>query len=91
VSKLNGAVRLSQDYNRQTLFDVIRKIEEQVNTLSEGGQAAYYGARTSAPTVGDYKRGDWVKNSAPSSAGYFGWVCTVSGTPGTWKGFGVIA
>lgn len=90
MSKLSGSVRISQDYNRQTLFDVIRKIEEQVNMLSEGGQSAYYGSLTAAPTTGDHVAGDWVKNSAPSAGGYFGWICVTSGTPGTWKGFGVI-
>lgn len=45
---------------------------------------------TAAPASGTYKRGDKVWNSAPSAAGYIGWVCVSAGTPGTWKGFGVI-
>ena len=47
--------------------------------------------RSSAPTSGNWIAGDIVYNTAPATAGYIGWVCTVSGTPGTWKGFGVIA
>ena len=35
--------------------------------------------------------GDIVNNTAPASAGYIGFVCTVSGNPGTWKTFGLIS
>jgi len=46
---------------------------------------------SAAPVTGTWKLGDKVWNTAPSSGGYIGWVCTAAGTPGTWKGFGVIA
>ena len=42
------------------------------------------------PTTGDWKRGDMVYNNSPSPSNFIGWVCTVSGAPGTWKGFGII-
>mgnify|MGYP001351527838 CR=1 FL=1 len=45
---------------------------------------------TAAPTTGTWARGDIVYNSAPSATGFAGWVCVTAGTPGTWKGFGVI-
>lgn len=48
-------------------------------------------AAPSLSTVGYYKVGDVVYNTAPASAGYIGWVCTVAGTPGTWKTFGLIS
>lgn len=58
-------------------------------TKAQVAKFAYY---DSAPPVsGTYLLGDIVYNTAPASAGYIGWVCTVAGTPGTWKGFGVIA
>ena len=44
-----------------------------------------------APTTGTWAVGNIVYNSVPASAGYIGWVCTVAGTPGTWKTFGVIS
>lgn len=44
-----------------------------------------------APIAGTWRVGDVVWNNAPASAGYVGWVCTVAGTPGTWRGFGTIA
>jgi hypothetical protein len=42
------------------------------------------------PTTGSYYRGDIIYITIPLVSGYIGWVCTASGTPGTWKGFGLI-
>jgi hypothetical protein len=42
------------------------------------------------PTSGTWNIGDMVYNTSPVSSGYSGWVCTASGSPGTWKGFGLI-
>jgi hypothetical protein len=39
---------------------------------------------TAAPTIGEWKRGDRVVNSAPAVGNPRSWVCTVAGTPGTW-------
>lgn len=68
-----------------------REIATQVNQLSEGAMVASYAARTAAPTTGTWQQGDFVRNSAPTELGttpnkyvLFGWICTVSGTPGTW-------
>lgn len=44
-----------------------------------------------APSGGLWTEGDTVYFSAPTSGGYIGSVCTVAGTPGTWKSFGLIA
>jgi hypothetical protein len=46
---------------------------------------------TAAPIAGVWALGDEVRNSTPASSGYMGWVCTVAGEPGTWKGYGAIA
>lgn len=71
--------------------DWYRQVAQQVNALSEGSIAATYNAATAAPTTGAWLAGDFRKNSAPVEAGsasskyvILGWVCTVSGTPGTW-------
>lgn len=45
---------------------------------------------TNAPLTGSYKKGDIVYNENPVPGDYVGWVCTQSGSPGTWKGFGII-
>ena len=68
-----------------------KSVSAQVNGLSEGRLSASYGALAAAPTQGTWIVGDVVRNSAPSELGVAtakyvitGWVCSVSGTPGTW-------
>jgi hypothetical protein len=77
--------------NDPVLQRELREHATQVNLLSECRIAGYYTALTSAPTSGAWMQGDSVKNSAPSELGSAGskyviegWICTVSGTPGTW-------
>ena len=48
------------------------------------------GHGTAAPTDGSYTAGDIVYNDEPALDGYVGWVCTESGKPGVWEGFGTI-
>lgn len=43
-----------------------------------------------APTAGTWSAGEVVRNASPSAGGYLGWVCVTAGTPGTWKGYGLI-
>ena len=56
-----------------------------------GGAMKFVGTGTAAPASGTYVQGDIVYNETPASAGFIGWVCTVAGTPGTWKTFGLIS
>lgn len=49
------------------------------------------GRAAAAPVTGTYAVGSILYNTAPASAGYVGFVCTVAGTPGTWKTFGLIS
>ena len=48
-------------------------------------------AGTAAPGAGTYVQGDIIYNETAASAGFIGIVCTVAGTPGTWKTFGLIS
>jgi hypothetical protein len=43
------------------------------------------------PAVGTWVQGSQIINPSPASAGYYGAVCTVTGTPGTWASYGLIA
>jgi hypothetical protein len=43
------------------------------------------------PALGTWAQGSFVINPLPASAGYFGATCTVSGTPGTWRTYGLIS
>ena len=42
------------------------------------------------PSYGTWKQGDIVERVNPSAGGKLGWICTTSGTPGTWKEYGTI-
>ncbi len=46
------------------------------------GRRESYGAV--APTTGTWVLGDIVWNTAPAAGGTVGWICTASGTPGSW-------
>lgn len=69
----------------RALSSTLRGIINQLNALSDGTGTANTTARTSPPTTGAYAPGDFIRNSAPSAGGVFGWVCVAKGTPGTWK------
>lgn len=73
------------------MTDIFRDVATQLDGISEGKITASHNARTSVPTTSTAKRGDFVRNSEPSELGsggskyvIFGWLCTVSGEPGTW-------
>lgn len=92
MSKVFLTTRLPSEYNRQTFYEILSAIQTQLNALAEGRLQAHYNAYTAAPTAGTYARGDFIRNSEPSEAGsassmyvIIGWICTASGTPGTWK------
>jgi hypothetical protein len=70
---------------------ILSVLTNRVNGLSEGRISSIDNAATAAPTTGTWAQGDFIRNSAPAEAGVvttkyvvFGWVCSVSGTPGTW-------
>ncbi|MGH4119454.1 BppU family phage baseplate upper protein [Clostridium sp.] len=48
----------------------------------------FYG--TAIPTTGDWQQGDKMINTSPTASGYLGWVCVTTGSPGVWKGFGLV-
>ena len=87
--KLNVTPRVNVDAETARWY---REIALQVNAISEGRIVGFYTAATAAPTTGTWAQGDEVKNSAPAEAGsaaskyiVTGWICTVAGTPGTWR------
>lgn len=47
-------------------------------------------AAEAIPTVGTFAVGDKVEFNRPSTLGFEGATCTVSGTPGTWKTYGAV-
>jgi hypothetical protein len=63
-------------------------VDTSSTTLLSNATIGLYAA---APSTGTWKQGTVILNSAPTAGGFVGWVCTVSGTPGTWRTFGVIS
>ncbi|PKM02412.1 MAG: hypothetical protein CVV17_05745 [Gammaproteobacteria bacterium HGW-Gammaproteobacteria-7] len=57
-------------------------------TRQKQGRGVQYAS--AAPTTGRWRQGEIVYNTAPNAGGFVGWVCVVSGSPGTWKTFGSI-
>lgn len=91
--KIFPEIRLSQNLAdlRRDLMKEWRILADQVNRVSEGQLSGTTNAATAAPTAGDYAWGDFVRNSEPTELGaaaskyiITGWICTVSGNPGTW-------
>jgi hypothetical protein len=89
--KLALELKLPANYLRGVIAGLFRDIETQVNRLTEGRISAVHNAYTAAPTTGKHSLGDFVRNSQPAEAGgagsmyvITGWICTVSGEPGTW-------
>lgn len=81
--------RYSGDLNF-VLARLFRNIAQKVNALADGRIAGNDFTAASIPTTGMFRQGDFIKNSAPVEAGtagskyvLIGWVCTVSGSPGT--------
>lgn len=88
MSKVNANPNLgfddSVDQLKRTLADILRGHAQLVNGLSDGSIDASL-SMTAAPTAGSWKQGDFIKNTTPTGATpTIGWICTASGTPGTW-------
>jgi len=86
--KLNATPRIAQD---AIMERELREHAKLVNFITDGRIAGTNNATTAAPLSGLYAQGDFVRNSAPAELGsvsskyvILGWVCTVSGEPGTW-------
>jgi hypothetical protein len=69
------------EYNGTNFYATPGTVRKRIVTMVEG---------TAAPVTGTWAVGELVYNTAPAAAGYLGWVCVTAGTPGTWKGFGLI-
>jgi hypothetical protein len=102
---LNSSDGTPNVYSMGNLFDSNLKYYASTSTAMSDGAALClgggsasnpgYGSKiftgSAAPTGGTYRIGDMVFDTSPSAGGTIGWVCTVGGTPGTWKTFGSIA
>ena len=94
-----GNITLGQEYKESTVIRAYGKLGLGVKNPNEQLEVAgniKFGNRlftngNSAPISGSYQIGDIVWNSNPRPGNYVGWICTGSGAPGVWNGFGLIA
>jgi hypothetical protein len=93
-----GHITLGQEYRDSTIIRAYGKMGIGVKNPSEQLEVAgniKFGNRmfangNQAPTDGSYQVGDIVWNSKPRSGNFVGWVCISTGSPGSWRGFGLI-
>lgn len=89
-------IPLEPEAMRRKVSDLIRILNQTVNAMQAGGPGATYTATTAPPTLGSYAAGTVVLNSSPTELGIapntyvvYGWICTASGSPGTWEAMNV--
>lgn len=82
---INGYKWISSNNSVPTV-NAITQIERIDNYGSILARCKGYGS----PTIGSWTQGDIIERLNPSANNNLGWVCTVTGTPGTWKAYGNI-
>ena len=75
----------NSDYENIVFADNIPEVV--TDSRKRGKQVKYL---PSKPTTGAYDVGDIVYKTTPVGSQPIGWVCVEGGSPGIWKGFGVL-
>lgn len=86
TTKITGLANANINGNKFTTL-LVNDVNVNVFEARKGKSTIY---NTIIPATGTWALGDRVINTSPSAGGYAGWVCVTAGTPGTWKGYGVI-
>jgi len=89
-----GVAGTGETYTAQSMLgsSVLTSFNKSVSSGTIYDLFAFCGYSNAAPVAGTkWAKGCIFYNNAPAAAGTIGWVCTLSGTPGTWKTFGDIA
>lgn len=85
-----GGVRVVQDA-RALVVRAGKRLYLVATSSSDTAYVPTHVIAPAAPTTGTWGLGDIAWEDTPTSGGYVGYVCTAAGTPGTWRGFGLIA
>lgn len=85
------AVYYYDSTNTLRTLDANPYLEQTISVTARLGNINTLSYALAAPSTGTWRVGDIVYNTAPAPSGFIGWVCTVAGTPGTWKTFGAIS
>jgi hypothetical protein len=92
----DGTTLFTMPIIRSGVYDSYLQNAIEIDYLNIKGMSYYYlGTKkhtygTAAPGSGTWELGDIVYNTEPAATEWVGWICVSAGTPGTWKGFGVI-
>ena len=79
--------------DKQYIRDLVNRLYTLFRqySISHNDSYMWETSGTSVPTTGTWAQGDKCKNTEPVEAGtaaskyvVIGWICTASGTPGTW-------
>jgi len=93
---LDASIRLAADYsNLRSLNCATRGVlfgaGNFPTTIVQGRGGRDFHSESFPTSGGPYQYGDIVWNTSPTSVGDpVGWVCRISGSPGTWSPFGII-
>ena len=93
-----GNVTIGNEYKDSTVTRIYGKLGVGVKNPKEQFEVAgnmkmgnrLFSNGDNMPTEGAYQKGDIIWNSNPKPAGYVGWICVITGNPGTWTPFGKI-
>jgi hypothetical protein len=94
----SGNITLGHEYKDSTITRVYGKMGVGVKNPTEQFEVAgnmkmgnrLFANGDTAPTTGQYQKGDIVWNSNPKEDAFVGWICIAGGAPGTWRPFGKI-
>jgi len=87
----NGIVEVAQTLVVNSKIGIGKNPEQDLDVAGNirfNGITFYRGLEP--PQSGFYNKGDICWNERPMYNSYIGWVCLISGTPGTWHPFGLI-
>jgi len=96
----NGNIQLGNKDNTTRTINMYGKLAVNVTNpdptaaFTVDGVVVINGKKTThgirPPSTGNWTKGDIMWNTEPQESSFVGWICTMSGTPGTWKPFGYI-
>lgn len=94
----SGNVTIGHEFKDSTITRIYGKLGVGVKNPTEQLEVAgnmklgnrLFANGNSAPTYGQYQKGDIVWNTDPKESFYVGWICVTGGAPGQWRPFGQI-
>lgn len=94
IRTLSNSTLLSGVVNANTMTDTVAAFRDKATTTLRFRDNTLNGAPAdlwaAAPSTGAWSVGNKAYASNPAALGFEGWICTVAGTPGTWKTFGAV-